>query len=86
MNANLRTASIAAAVVFVMVGLGFASVPLYRVFCQVTGLNGTTQTGSDAPGASGGKITVSFDSNVSPKLAWDFKPEQRSDRIDVEHE
>ena len=83
MNANLRTASIAAAVVFVMVGLGFASVPLYRVFCQVTGLNGTTQTGSDAPGASGGKITVSFDSNVSPKLAWDFKPEQRSDRIDI---
>jgi hypothetical protein len=34
-----------------MTGLGFASVPLYRMFCQATGLNGTTQRGIRAPGA-----------------------------------
>ncbi|MBW4331073.1 cytochrome c oxidase assembly protein [Stakelama sp. CBK3Z-3] len=83
MTRNLRTALFATAIVGAMVGLGFASVPLYRVFCQVTGLNGTTGTGSEAPGATGRSVTVAFDSNVSPKLAWAFKPERRSDRVDV---
>lgn len=73
----------ASAVAFGMIGLGFASVPLYRAFCQVTGLNGTPQVGGDAPGATGDKITVAFDANVSPKLAWKFEPERRADEIDV---
>jgi cytochrome c oxidase assembly protein subunit 11 len=66
-----------------MGGLGFASVPLYRMFCQATGLNGTTQRGLAAPGEVGSKITIAFDTNVSAKLPWDFKPENRSETIDI---
>ncbi len=66
-----------------MTGVGFASVPLYRMFCEVTGLNGTTQRGLRAPGTTGQKITVAFDSNVSSKLPWKFEPERRADTIDI---
>ena len=66
-----------------MTGLGFASVPLYRMFCEATGLGGTTQLGVRAPGRVGQKITVAFDSNVSPKLPWKFQPERRADTIDI---
>lgn len=83
MNRNARTASIAAVGAAAMVGLGFASVPLYRVFCQVTGLNGTTQRADNAPGGTGQHITVAFDSNVDPSLPWQFRPERRSDRIEL---
>ncbi|MBR0552492.1 cytochrome c oxidase assembly protein [Stakelama marina] len=83
MTRNQRTASFGGLIVLLMVGLGFASVPLYRVFCQVTGLNGTPQTAANAPGGVGDKITVAFDSNVSPKLPWTFKPERRADTIDI---
>ena len=66
-----------------MTGLGFASVPLYRMFCEATGLGGTTQLGVRAPGRVGQKITAAFDSNVSPKLPWKFQPERRADTIDI---
>ena len=59
-----------------MLGLAFASVPLYRVFCQVTGFGGTTQRAAEAPGAVAGSIRVRFDANVDPKLPWRFEPEQ----------
>ena len=61
-----------------MLGLAFASVPLYRVFCQVTGFNGTTQRANEAPGAVAGLINVRFDGNVDPKLPWKFEPVQRT--------
>lgn len=83
MNRNLRTALLAGLGVCTMTGMGFASVPLYRMFCQATGLGGTTQRGLNAPGTTGQKITVAFDSNVSPKLPWKFVPERRADTIDV---
>ncbi|WP_188053001.1 MULTISPECIES: cytochrome c oxidase assembly protein [unclassified Sphingosinithalassobacter] len=83
MNRNMRTAMLAALGVVGMTGLGFASVPLYRVFCQVTGLNGTTQRALEAPGATGEQITVAFDSNTDPRLPWSFAPEVRSGKIDV---
>ena len=76
--ANLRRRNIpvvAASVVTVamMVALSFAAVPLYRLFCQVTGFAGTTQVAASAPGAIGSKIiTVRFDANVAPSLAWQF--------------
>jgi len=69
-----------------MIGLGFASVPLYRIFCQVTGFNGTTQrsTSGDAPGAVVGKIVnVRFDGNVAPKMPWKFEPEQHVQRVAI---
>ncbi|MDV3458793.1 cytochrome c oxidase assembly protein [Sphingomonas sp. HF-S4] len=83
MTRNLRTALLAGLGVCTMTGMGFASVPLYRIFCEVTGLNGTTQRGDLAPGATGKKVTVAFDSNVAAKLPWKFAPERRSDTIDI---
>lgn len=80
---NLRVGLMGAVLVCSMTGLGFAAVPLYRMFCEATGLNGTTQRGLRAPGATGQKITVAFDSNVSPKLPWKFTPERRADTIDI---
>jgi cytochrome c oxidase assembly protein subunit 11 len=77
-GANLRRRNItvvAASVVTVaaMVALSFAAVPLYRLFCQVTGFAGTTQVAASAPGAIGTKIlTVRFDANVASNLAWQF--------------
>jgi len=74
---NGRTAALAALVALAMVGLAFASVPLYRLFCQVTGFAGTTQArvGADAPGAVGRRISVRFDASRSSALPWQFRPE-----------
>jgi cytochrome c oxidase assembly protein subunit 11 len=83
MTRKLRTALLAGLGVCTMTGIGFASVPLYRMFCEATGLDGTTQRGSRAPGGTGQKVTVAFDSNVSGKLPWEFKPERRADTIDI---
>ena len=77
---NRRVGLLAAGGAVAMLGLGYDSVPLYRLFCQVTGYGGTTQR-ADALTASGVKvagkvITVRFDANVAKALAWEFKPEQ----------
>lgn len=64
--------------VFGMVGLAFASVPLYRLFCQVTGLGGTTQVSEAAPAQAGERvIKVRFNADVHRDLPWRFWPEQR---------
>jgi cytochrome c oxidase assembly protein subunit 11 len=78
---NARTAVIMALVAAAMVGLAFASVPLYRLFCQATGFGGTTQRADQAPGAVAGQIGVRFDANVHPGLPWRFEPVQRTVRI-----
>ena len=75
MTRRYYTALLAGFGVCCMTGLGFASVPLYRMFCEATGLNGTTQRGTAAPGGVNRTVIVDFDSNVSPKLAWTFRPE-----------
>ncbi|MBA3667973.1 MAG: cytochrome c oxidase assembly protein [Sphingomonas sp.] len=64
-----------------MLAVAFASVPLYRIFCQVTGFDGTTQRAEAAPGAVAGQIGVRFDANISPMLPWKFVPEQETVRI-----
>ncbi len=73
---NARTAGLAFLVVLAMTGLAFASVPLYRLFCQVTGFDGTTMRAtSDAPGPIAGKqVSIRFDANTVPTLPWRFKP------------
>lgn len=71
---------LASCVVFVcgMVGAAFASVPLYRLFCQVTGYNGTTQRVEQySETVLDRTIRVSFDANTSSGLNWDFKPVDR---------
>jgi cytochrome c oxidase assembly protein subunit 11 len=74
---NGRTATIMAFIVLAMVGIAFASVPLYRIFCQTTGFDGTTQRAKAAPGPVAGKqVSVRFDANVSPTLPWRFEPER----------
>lgn len=62
-----------------MGGLAYASVPLYQLFCQVTGYGGTTQSASTLDGimVTDRDMEVRFDANVSSQLAWDFKPVQR---------
>jgi cytochrome c oxidase assembly protein subunit 11 len=82
MSRPTRTALLAVLGVCFMTGLAWASVPLYRLFCQVTGLNGTTQRGSAAPGAVGQQIRVNFDANVN-KLAWRFRPEVQSETVSI---
>ena len=83
MSRNNRTALIMAIMGLVMLGLAFASVPLYRVFCQVTGYGGTTQRAEVAPGAvaADAKVSVRFDANTNDKLPWKFEPEQESVRV-----
>ena len=62
-----------------MIGLSYASVPLYRVFCQATGYGGTPKIGPAAsPGVSEKTITVRFDADTFPNLPWRFLPVQRS--------
>jgi cytochrome c oxidase assembly protein subunit 11 len=70
-----------AAIVAFMVGLAFASVPLYRMFCELTGFDGTPARAASAPGAVAGQIGVRFDANVHPGLPWRFEPEQQTVRI-----
>lgn len=62
-----------------MVGMSYAAVPLYRMFCQVTGYNGTTKRVDQASDVILDKtMIVTFDANTSSGLNWDFKPEQHS--------
>jgi cytochrome c oxidase assembly protein subunit 11 len=69
------TAVLLGAVVAGMVGLSFASVPLYRLFCAATGYGGTTQRADAAPaGISKALITVRFNTEISNDLNWEFRP------------
>lgn len=71
-------------IVFVMVGLAYASVPLYRVFCQVTGFGGTTQISRVLPDNVLARVmTVRFDTNVARDLPWTFKSEQKEVKLHV---
>lgn len=64
-----------------VVGMGaasYAAVPLYRMFCQFTGYNGTTQRVEQASSVVlDRKMRVTFDANVAPGLEWEFKPVER---------
>ncbi|MEL7718779.1 cytochrome c oxidase assembly protein [Citromicrobium bathyomarinum] len=89
---NLRIAALAFLAAACMVGLGFASVPLYRMFCQVTGFGGTTQVANESDAAiaerlasSAGTppISVRFDANTASGMPWTFKPVQTSDSVQI---
>ena len=76
MSRNSRTALFAFLLVFGMVGLAYASVPLYRMFCEATGFAGTPlrDEAAQAPGDSGHMISVRFDANTASALPWRFAP------------
>jgi len=67
----------------VMVGLDSAAVPLYRLFCQATGYNGTTQRAEKAPDqeVANRVITVRFNASVAADLPWEFRPLVTSVRV-----
>jgi cytochrome c oxidase assembly protein subunit 11 len=81
-RSNRRVAAWSAGAAAGMLALAFASVPLYRMFCQATGYGGTTQKAAK-PSATvlDRAMTVRFDANVAGGLGWRFEPVQR--RLDV---
>ena len=87
---NSKTALILFALAGGMIGLAFASVPLYQLFCQVTGYGGTTVTATIKPTEmiveGTPVITVLFDSNVDSALPWSFTPDQKEIRVRIGEE
>jgi cytochrome c oxidase assembly protein subunit 11 len=72
---NKRLALVLGGLAVGMVGLAFASVPLYQLFCQVTGFGGTTQVASDNPkGVIAREMKVRFDVNIDHALDWTVTP------------
>jgi cytochrome c oxidase assembly protein subunit 11 len=77
---NRIIAGIFTAVAIGMVGLSFAAIPLYRMFCAATGYGGTPKIGpAEAPGGNGKTIRVRFNADTNPGLPWTFAP----DRLEV---
>ncbi len=69
-----------------MLGLGFASVPLYRIFCEQTGFGGTTRRAAadvQVREAVGHKMSIRFDSNVAPGMPWQFHPERPTATVTI---
>jgi cytochrome c oxidase assembly protein subunit 11 len=89
---NLRTGLIAFGVALAMLGLGFAAVPLYRLFCQVTGFAGTTQRSTESEAVSAEQlarsagarvISIRFDANTAGDVPWLFRPRQVTDSVQI---
>ena len=83
---NRRTMLTMAGVGLSMLALGFASVPLYRIFCEQTGFGGTTMRADanvQVQEAAGHTMSIRFDSNVQPGMPWQFYPEHRTDTVTV---
>jgi cytochrome c oxidase assembly protein subunit 11 len=82
---NTLVASLTIGVVGGMVGLAFASVPLYQLFCQITGYGGTPARADAKAGGSENAdaplVTVRFDANIADGLGWTFAPEQRAVQV-----
>ncbi len=86
MNRNTRTALLAGLLVVFMTGVAFASVPLYRLFCQVTGFGGTPLRAEEVDPSlkpTGKLISVRFDANTNSALPWKFEPEENVQRVAV---
>lgn len=80
-----RVIAVACLAFFVgMIGMAYAAVPLYQLFCQVTGYGGTTQRVEQySDTILDREITIRFDANVASDLPWDFKPVQRDVKIRI---
>ena len=82
-----RTAAFLVGIVVAMGALAYASVPLYRLFCQVTGFGGTTQRAEQVAGpVLDREIEVRFNADISDDLAWSFRPVERTLRARVVEE
>ncbi|HVZ08789.1 cytochrome c oxidase assembly protein [Rhodopila sp.] len=90
MGGNRRNAMLAGVTVLVMVGMlgmSFAAIPLYKLFCAVTGFGGTPAIGlAQAPGAAGGTIRIRFNADTNPKLPWRFLPDRNEVTVTIGEE
>ncbi len=88
-QSNRRLGALVALMAVAMMGVAYAAVPLYRLFCQVTGFGGTTGVAVAAPGAdrlsavAGRTIKVRFDANIAPGLPWRFRQKQNEVTIPI---
>lgn len=83
-NKNKKTMIVVVGVVFGMIGLSYASVPLYDWFCRVTGYGGTTQVAADENlEVLDREMKVRFDASTARGLEWKFEPLQREVTLKV---
>ena len=83
-RSNRRTAASLAGIVLCMVALSFAAVPLYRIFCQVTGFGGTPlRADAGASRVLEETVTVTFDASTETGMPWVFKPAQKDMAIPI---
>jgi len=83
---NRGVLMILAGVAMGMLGLAYASVPLYRLFCAATGFEGTTRRAEAAPDAgniSARTVTVTFTADIDQALPWRFQPQQHAMTVRV---
>ncbi|MBB3033197.1 cytochrome c oxidase assembly protein [Alteriqipengyuania lutimaris] len=89
---NLRLGLMALIAAAAMVGVGFAAVPMYRLFCQVTGFAGTTQVASETQAAEAERaaaiagappISIRFDASTARDMPWTFAPVHTTDTIRI---
>ncbi len=89
---NLRTGLYAFMGAIAMLGLGYAAVPLYDLFCRVTGFGGTTQRASEseadmaariAQSAGGKTMSIRFDASTARNVPWSFRPTQSTDTVQI---
>jgi cytochrome c oxidase assembly protein subunit 11 len=81
---NGAVVAVCALLVLSMAGLSFAAVPLYRLYCQVTGFQGTTQKAEKASDVVLDRVVkVHFDANTAAELPWTFEPMQSSLEVKV---
>ncbi len=86
---NTRVGLLAFAGAIAMLGMGYAAVPLYDLFCRVTGFGGTTQVASfaeadrAAQSAANRMISIRFDGSTARGVPWDFRPSQATDEVQI---
>ena len=84
---NKKVIFIISFVGMLMLSLSYAAVPLYDIFCRVTGFGGTTQIASSAPGSTGHpNINIRFESNITDSLNWDFYSKTKTVKIPMGEE
>lgn len=89
---NRRTLALALVAALAMLGLGYAAVPLYNLFCRVTGFAGTTQRATEAEAAAAAEFarssaaktySIRFDSSLARDMPWEFRPAQVTDTVAI---
>ena len=78
-----RTALAASGVALFMAGMGWAAVPLYDLFCRVTGYGGTTQVGAGSDRVLDETIVIRFDASRARDFPWEFRPVERTMEVRI---